>query len=167
MITLRAPEPSDVDRLLIWENDPGLFESLPQAAPLSRFQIWQYIENYQADPFATHELRLMIVDPATDTTVGHIDLYDFSPADRRAGIAIYIDSPHRHRGYATMALKALEDYATTRLGMHQLWAHIAIDNTPSIALFTTAGYKSAGRLRSWLRRSDRYADALIFQKLFP
>jgi len=167
MLTLRAPEPTDIDRLLQWENDPGLYESLPQAAPLSRYQIWQYIENYRADPFATHELRLIAADTDSSTPVGHVDLFEFSPSDRRAGVAIYIDKAYRRRGYAIHALQSVEQYAVTSLGMHQLWAIIAIDNAPSVALFTKAGYKSAGRLRSWLRRHDKYADALFFQKLFP
>lgn len=165
MISLRAPEQSDIDLLYLWENDPGLFESLPHPAPLSRYQIWQYIENYQSDPFATHELRMMISH--NDTTAGHIDIFEFSPADRRAGIGIYIDSRHRRQGIATQALQQLEQYATTNLGIHQLWATIAIDNTASISLFTNAGYRSAGRLRSWIRRNRQYTDALIFQKIFP
>lgn len=64
MISLRAPEQSDVDRLFLWENDPALFESLPYAAPVSRMQVWEYINSYNADPFATRELRLMITDKA-------------------------------------------------------------------------------------------------------
>lgn len=165
MLRLRAPEQSDIDLLYIWENDPDLFESLPQPAPLSRYQIWQYIENYQSDPFATCELRLMI--SYNDITAGHIDLFEFSPTDRRAGIGIYIDPNNRRQGIATQALKQLEQYATTNLGIHQLWATIAIDNTASISLFTNAGYRSSGRLRSWIRRNSQYTDALIFQKLFP
>lgn len=165
MIKLRAPEQNDTDLLFLWENDSNLFESLPQAAPVSRYQVWQYIQNYQADPFATGELRMMITDG--DTTVGHVDIFDFSPTDRRAGIGIYIDNRYRHRGIATHALLQLEQYATATLGMHQLWAIITIDNAASIALFTKSGYHSSGRLRSWIRRGSQYTDALIFQKLFP
>lgn len=166
MITLRAPEQSDVDSIFLWENDPGFSESLPQSAPLSRYQIWEYIKNYQSDPFATRELRMMIYDEALKMVVGHIDMFDFDPVNRRAGIGIYIDESRRREGYAKEALEMFESYVTRTLGMHQLWAYIAIDNTASKALFTGAGFKPAGRLRSWLRRKTEYADALIFQKLF-
>lgn len=165
MIRLRAPEQTDTDLLFLWENDSSLFESLPQAAPVSRYQVWQYIQNYRADPFATGELRMMITDG--DITVGHVDIFDFSPTDRRAGIGIYIDTRYRQRGIAVRALLQLEQYTTATLGMHQLWAIIAIDNAASIALFTKAGYRSSGRLRSWIRRGSQYTDALVFQKLFP
>lgn len=166
MITLRAPEQSDVDRLFLWENDPSLFESLPYAAPVSRLQVWQYIQNYNADPFTAHELRLMITDDADGNTVGYIDLFDFDPVNRRAGVAVYVDEDFRRQGYAREGLELLEKYATSSLGLHQLWAHIAIDNAPSKELFSSRGFKPAGKLRSWLRRKGLYTDVLVFQKLF-
>lgn len=166
MVKLRAPETSDVDRIFLWENEPGFFEVLPNAAPLSRLQVWEYIQNYNADPFSTHELRQMVADADTGTTVGYIDIFEFDPVNRRAGVAIYIDEDYRRKGYAAVTLEALEQYATHTLAIHQLWAIVAIDNEPSRGLFVKAGFKPAGRLRSWLRRKTHYVDALIFQKLF-
>lgn len=162
-IKLRAPEPEDIDRLFIWENDR------PEAvsAPLSRHNVWEYVTNYKADIFETGTLRLMITDNATGETVGHVDLYDFNAVDRRAGVAIYITERMRRRGYGIAALNALVQYTSTTLGMHQLWAHVAIDNEASRALFVRAGFKPAGRLRSWLRRGLTYTDVLIFQRLNP
>lgn len=165
MITLRAPEKEDVDKLFLWENDPGFNESLPQCAPLSRYQVWEYVQNYQADPFATKELRMMIYEP-TLGTIGHIDMFDFDTVNRRAGIGIYIDEQYRRQGYAKEAVEMFEDYAQKTLGMHQLWAQVAVDNDASKALFTGRGFKPAGKLRSWLRRHLEYTDALLFQKLF-
>lgn len=164
---LRAPEKTDVDRIFLWENDPDFFEVLPYAAPLSRLQVWQYIDNYKADPFATRELRQMLDDPDTDLTVGYVDLFEFDPVNRRAGVALYIDEEHRRKGFGRRALEEVERYAASTLAIHQLWAIIAIDNEASRALFTGAGYKPSGRLRSWLRRRSQYVDALILQKLFP
>ena len=166
MINLRAPEKEDVDRIFLWENDPGFFEVLPNAAPLSRLQVWEYIQNYKADPFASHELRLMIDDAETGTTVGYIDFFEFDPANRRGGVAIYIDEEDRRKGFGSQALDAFSKYAHESLAIHQLWAIIAIDNEPSRQLFVAAGFKPCGRLRSWLCRRRQYVDALMLQKLF-
>ena len=164
-LALRAPEPSDVDTLYIWENDPGLFESLPNAAPLSRMQVWEYVQGYTADPFVSRELRLMIVDAAADA-VGYIDMFDFDPVNRRAGVAIYIKECCRSKGYGSEALSLFEKYVCSTLGMHMLWAYVSVDNEPSKALFGKNGFKSAGKLRSWLRRGNQYCDVIIYQKLF-
>lgn len=166
MIKLRAPEQSDVDRIFLWENDPGFFEVLPYSAPLSRLQVWEYIQNYKADPFETHELRQLIDDTDTGETVGYLDLYEFDPVNHRAGVAIYINEESRRQGYGRQALETIGEYAHNTLAIHQLWAIVAIDNEPSKALFDSAGFKPCGRLRSWLRRRLQYVDALFFQKLF-
>ena len=166
MISLRAPEQNDVDRIFLWENDPGFFEVLPYAAPLSRLQVWEYINNYDADPFSARELRMMISDNDSGDTVGYVDLFQFDPVNRRAGIAIYIDEDFRRRSYASKAIDKVCEYAASTLAAHSLWALVAIDNEPSRAMFVKAGFKPSGRLRSWIRRKSQYVDALIFQKLF-
>lgn len=165
MVSLRAPEEKDVDRIFLWENDPGFFEVLPNAAPLSRLQVWEYIKNYNADPYSARELRLM-VDDEEGRTVGYVDIFEFDPMNRRAGVAVYINEDNRRMGYALEALKMTEEYAHNQLGMHQLWSIVAIDNEPSINLFNEAGFKSCGKLRSWICRRRSYIDALFFQKLF-
>ncbi len=57
-ITLRAVEPTDVDCLYIWENDPSLWPHGSTRAPLSRFQLSEYATGYDADPYSARQLRL-------------------------------------------------------------------------------------------------------------
>ncbi|MDE6289121.1 MAG: GNAT family N-acetyltransferase [Muribaculaceae bacterium] len=161
-IILRAPEPDDVDRIYMWENDR------PEAvsAPVSRLNVWNYVNNYNADVFAMGELRLVIVDRISGEAAGCIDLYDFCPVDMRGGVSVYVAESYRGRGIASAALELFESYCRGKIGLHQLWAHIAEDNRASRALFAGCGYKPAGRLRSWIRRGSSYCDVLVVQKLF-
>lgn len=75
-IYLRAPEEADVDKIFLWENDRGMWESSPAAAPVSRLQVWQYVQNYDADPLRAGELRMMAIDRDSGATVGHADLFE-------------------------------------------------------------------------------------------
>lgn len=166
-IYLRAPEEADVDKIFLWENDRGMWESSPAAAPVSRLQVWQYVQNYDANPLRAGELRMMAIDRDSGATVGHADLFEIDAINRRAGVAVYVDATARRQGYGRAILDSLAEYAAKRLGLHQLWAHIAVDNAPSLALFKSTGYNPAGRLRSWLRRDASWIDVLVWQKLFP
>lgn len=160
-VLLRAPEPDDVDSIFLWENDRPEADS----EPVSRFNVWQYVQNYDGNIYTAGELRLVVVDKTDGRAVGLVDLYEFNANDRRAGVAIYIESQRRRQSLASAALALLEHHAGHDLGMHQLWAHIAADNMASRALFASRGFKPAGRLRSWLRRGDRYADVMVVQKM--
>lgn len=165
-IFLRGLEPEDIDRLYIWENDTSLWPFGSTRAPMTRHQIWQYIDSYDGDIFSQRQLRLMIVETSTYEPVGTIDLYDFDPRDGHAMVGIFIDNAYRQHGYATEAISLIEEYARKTVGMHQLAAKVCVDNTPSISLFKKAGFKSRACLRSWIKQGRHYSDVIIFQKLF-
>lgn len=167
-LNLRAVEPSDLDFLYMLESAEGCADASLNSAPVSRQLLWEYIQSYTADIFAAGQLRLIIEadEDGQKHRVGTIDISDFEPLNRRGFAGIIIAPEYRRHGYARAALTQLCDYASTTLGMHQLAAVVAVDNAPSIALFKSCGFKSTGRLRSWIRRGRTYTDALIFQRLF-
>lgn len=169
LVNLRALEPDDIDLLYMWENDPATWDAGGTLAPYSRQQLTDYVMGYDGDIFAARQLRLMIDYTAPDGnvhTVGTVDLFDFDPANSRAGVGILVIPGYQRRGIATEALHQLAGYCRTRLSMHQLHAVTAIDNTASRRTFERAGFTPSGRLRSWLRHTEhRYIDAFIYQKM--
>ncbi len=168
IISLRAPEPSDVDTLYIWENDRTLWPDGRTRAPLSRHQLWQYIDSYSADPLAEGQARFLIVDDKSGESVGAVDLFDIDTVNRRAAVGIFVAPQHRCWGIALRAVKLIAGYCRMELGLHQLWAVTAASNTASRKLFEAAGFAVAGRLRSWVRVSQAsYSDAYIMQLLLP
>lgn len=164
-VSLRAPEPADLDFLFLLENDPDALDNSLNTAPVSRQQMWAYIDTYNADIFATSELRLVIVDNESGRAVGAVDLTEFSPRDRRAFVGIAIDADFRGRGLGRAALSLLCAYAADTLGIHALAAIVAAENAASRALFASCGFRTCGRLRSWLRHGNTYHDAQLYQRL--
>jgi diamine N-acetyltransferase len=169
-ISLRAPEPSDIDILYNWENDPKVWHLGNTLSPYSRFEIEQFILNASHDIFVTKQLRFMIDwHSSADglSTVGSIDLYDFDPYHRRAGVGILIDEPFRRRGFASEALELLADYCFNTLNLHQLYCNIENSNHDSITLFTSHGYKTCGLRKQWLLRNRTWCDEIMLQLFNP
>lgn len=163
---LRALEPSDIDLLYKWENDPELWNVSNTIAPFSRFAIEQYILSTGSDIFSSRQLRLLIcLKDENNTAVGAIDLFDFEPLHKRAGIGILIASDFRMQGYATEALQIMIDYCRVILQLHQLYGNITSNNTQSIRLFKEAGFVNTGTKIEWLRQGEHWVDELIFQKI--
>lgn len=165
-ISLRGLEPEDLDRLYIWENDATLWPYGSTRAPMTRHQLWQYIDNYDGDIFGQRQLKMMIVENETSRPAGILDIYEFDPRDGHAFVGIFVDEPYRRRKYAAEALALAADYCREVVGMHQIAARVCVDNSPSLALFKNAGFKSRACLRSWIKQGQGYRDVLIFQKLF-
>jgi len=164
-IRLRAPEPYDLDRLYIWENDTELWPCGSASAPLSRQQIKEYIDSYDADIFAARQLRFVIELRSSGEMIGTVDLTDFDPRDRHARVGVFVAPPHRCCGVAGRAVSMVMDYARSVAGMHMLLALVAVDNAPSRALFSAAGFSTCGRVRSYLRCGRSYSDIIVYQAL--
>ncbi len=165
-LLLRAPEPADIDIIFRWENDTRIWHLGNTLTPYSKFAIEQFVFNTDNDIFASKQLRLMIDwhSAETDnTTVGTIDLFDFDPQNKRAGIGILIDESSRRKGFALEAINLLTEYCFKTLNLHQLYCNIEQSNLESISLFKKAGFMACGIKKEWLLREGQWTDELMFQ----
>jgi len=162
-IHLRALEPEDLDFLFAIENNESYWEVSSTQTPFSRFILEQYIVNSHQDIYEAKQLRLIIVDNATNRHVGMIDLFDFNPQHKRAGIGILIIDSEQHKGFASEALKLLIDYSFNQLNLHQLFANITADNIKSLELFKKYNFVKVGVKKEWLFSKGVFKDEVLFQ----
>jgi diamine N-acetyltransferase len=167
-ISLRAPEPEDLDLLYLWENEPAVWQVSGTLTPFSRYILKQYLEHAGKDIYEVKQLRMMIQLRIKHRPVGAVDLYDFDPHHRRAGLGILIADPSdRRKGYAREALETMSTYCFEVLHLHQLYCNVAAGNSASIKLFKEAGFVESGRKKEWLYDGKAYEDELLFQKVNP
>ena len=162
-IQLRALEPEDLQFLFDTENDESFWEVSHTQAPFSKFLLKQYLENAHLDVFEAKQLRLIIQESTNEKPVGIIDLFDFNPQHKRAGIGILIHTEHQQNGFASEALKLLIDYCFTHLNLHQLYANITSDNEKSISLFTKHQFKIIGIKKDWILSNNIFKDEILLQ----
>ena len=162
-INLRALEPEDLEFLYNIENNESFWEISHTQTPFSKYILKQYIENSHLDIFEAKQLRLLIEDASTKKQIGMIDLFDFNPQHKRAGIGILIHPDFQEKGFATEALSILIRYSFSNLQLHQLYANITSDNSKSIALFTKQQFKKVGVKKDWVLSEGKFKDEILFQ----
>lgn len=163
-VALRALEPEDLDFLYAIENDENIWEVSNTQTPYSRFLIRQYLKNAQQDIYQAKQLRLAICNLTDKKAIGLIDLFEFDPANKRAGVGIIMhDEADRGKGYGREALGMLIGYAFSKLHLHQLYANIGVGNSASISLFTTFGFQFIGIKKDWNNRGTYYEDEALYQ----
>ena len=161
---LRALEPSDIEPLYLWENDPEVWRVSGTLAPVSLERIARFVEEQNYDIYASRQMRLMV--EVEGVAVGTIDIFDFDPHNRRFGIGILIYAVgERRKGYARAAIEAVVKYGHEVLGVKQIWASVAEDNSASIALFERCGFERCGLRRAWLRRGEEYINEIEYQHI--
>ncbi len=165
-ITLRAPEPRDVDFLFGLENDTKLWHVSQTVVPYARFDLEQYIfSSNKQEPFAAGQVRFIIEWNRTEkpVTVGTIDLFALDALNRRAGVGIALLEEYRGRSLAGKALDALVAYGFNFLNLHQLYCNIEADNERSLRLFQSRGFAVAGVKKEWNLKGNRWKDEIMLQ----
>lgn len=165
-ILIRALEPEDLEYLYQWENNMDLWEVSDTLTPFSHFTLKKYIENAHRDIYETKQVRLMIVEQESDTPLGLIDIYDFDPYHLRAGLGIMIhNTEDRKQGYASSAIKLINDYCFETLGLNQVYSSVPSCNIASLKLFESLGFTQTGYRKQWLKRGNEWDDVIYFQLL--
>ena len=167
-IRLRAVEPEDADLMYVWENDCDVWAVSGTTEPFSHYQMQRFVERHRdtIGVLGDGQLRLIVETRQEARPVGAIDLFEYDPIHRRAGVGILIyERSDRGRGYASDALEALCRYAHDTLRAHQLWCNVGADNEASLRLFRSAGFTEIGIKRDWLWRPDGYHDEVMLQKM--
>mgnify|MGYP000082486956 FL=1 len=162
-IILKALEPEDLGFLFQIENNESFWEISHTQAPFSKFILKQYLENAHLDIYEAKQLRLIIEDKTNQKPLGMIDLFDFNPQHKRAGIGILIHPDFQQNGFASEALSLLIKYCFTHLQLHQLYANITDDNKNSIRLFTKHQFKEIGVKKDWIFTNNTYKNEILFQ----
>ena len=142
-MTLRSPEPEDLELMYAMENDTTLWSVGSATLPYSRYTLRTYLEQSRQDLFNERQARF-VIDLADGEAAGMIDLAEYDPLNSRAEVCIGLLGRHRGKGIATESLQLLCQYAFKKLHIHQLYAYVPCWNSESIALFENNGFvKSA------------------------
>jgi len=164
-IVLRSPEPADIDFIFKIENDSSLWHLSNTLTPFSRFDIEQFVMLSDKDIYVTKQARFIIEkkDEFSVEIIGAIDLFDFEPQHKRAGVGIMLLENERGHGYAGLALDILIEYSFSILGLHQLFCNIEEDNKNSLNLFINKGFRLIGKKEDWNLRNNKWKTEILLQ----
>lgn len=164
---LRAPEPEDIDCLLLFENTAEEWSGNGEiSGPYSRYQMKLYLEHSKNNIYDDRQLRLM-VENKEKKIVGIVDICCFDPFSNKAEVGIIISPEFRKQGIGEIVLNLLEEHCFRYLSIHMLYAYINENNKASFNLFKKCGFNEAGILKDWTRLNGKYHNILLLQKINP
>ena len=163
-ISLRALEPSDIEVLLKVENDDRYWKYANRTEPYSRNLLQKYIEQQKQDIFEVRQKRFAISLETIDI-LGFIDIFDFEPIHRRAGIGIFILEKYRGIGIGKKSVTLIGEYAKKNLNLNCIYANIAKENISSINLFESCGFIKIGLKREWNFYENSFHGEYLYQRI--
>tara|TARA_Y100000385_G_C13102628_1_gene645506 strand:- start:3637 stop:4146 length:510 start_codon:yes stop_codon:yes gene_type:complete len=163
-IHLRALEPEDIEILEKIENNSHYWNYSNQTEPFSRHILKKFINQQKQDIFEVRQKRFVISN-IQNKVFGFIDLFDYEPLHRRAGVGLFIIESFRNLGVGKQALKLVHIFTKKHLNINTLFANIGKENISSNHLFLSLGYRQVGLKKKWNFYEDAFHDEYLYQKI--
>jgi len=162
-VTLRPPEPSDVDALYRYKNDPEVADRLVGfSTGYSKSDLAGWVEQHNA---ATDE-ALWVIANSENHCVGHVGLYQIDHRIGGAEFGILIgDRSFRGRGLGRACTEFCLGYGFNRLNLNRVHLRVLSTNDGAVRLYRRLGFRDEGCLRQAQFKHGRHVDVLLMSML--
>ena len=161
-IFLRELDIGDLDFILSIENDSNNWLVSNTSSVYTKKEIEDYILSIN-DLKSDKQFRWVICKNEDENVIGAIDLFEYDPLHKRAGLGLIISESFRRQGYAIESIKLISDYAFSHLHLTQLWANILENNNQSIRLFEKCKFSKTGVKKKWILHEKQFIDMYFYQ----
>ena len=96
-----------------------------------------------------------------DEVLGMVNLDGINYTNGNCEIGIAILNEMRGQGAAREALTQAIDYCFKEMRLHRVWCRVMEDNTRSLDLFESMGFRKEGRMREHVNREGRFLDLVV------
>jgi RimJ/RimL family protein N-acetyltransferase len=146
VITLRPPEPGDVDAIYEACQDPEIQRWTGVPSPYRREHATGYLERVAAERESGKSFAFLAVDEH-GTLLGNFSVMELDQAPGYGELGYWVAKEARGKGVATRAVKLLRDYAINELGLELIELIIHEGNTLSQRVAERTGFLDTGELR--------------------
>ena len=159
-VFLREIEHADVQRINRWRNDPQVIELLCA----NFFFVGPAVDEQWFDGYLANRdkaVRLSIVDAATQTHIGNVNLTGIQALNRSAEFSIFIgDKQYWSAGYGASATRQMLAHAFNDLNMHRISLTLLQENVRALRLYERMGFHDEGCQRDAVYKNGRYHNVL-------
>jgi RimJ/RimL family protein N-acetyltransferase len=161
IVTLRAPEITDLRQLHQWSNDPEIWDMLGGwHFPFSSRSTEEWIKSREDNNLRDH---VFCIDTPVHGFIGTANLVNIDWKNKNAFHGMMLGNIDvRGKGYALDAVMAIMRYAFDELGLERLDTDIIEYNGRSLKYYTEkCGWEIEGKRKSWYFRKGRFFDKII------
>lgn len=161
-VSLRAIEPANLDRYLVWVNDPEVTRWLSLCYPIGSEGDRAILERLtRADGYES--AAFAVEDRATGEHPGTISLFDSKPESRVAELGIFLGAKERWgEGIGYDALVTLLRFGFWEMKLRRVELSVLDGNVRAEALYERVGFIEAGRRPShWYKRGAPIDDFVM------
>lgn len=163
-VQLRRLEPTDIDFIMQWVNDPEVTKWLSFVWPVSRKSEEEWLD--RASKADDPSDQILAVETKDGTYIGQVGLHKIDYVSGIGELGIVIGrKDYWGQGYGSDALRTLIRFAFSQLRLRKLLLTYYGDNKRAEKCYLRLGFKEVGRLRDHMLRDGEFQD-MVYMELF-
>ena len=161
-VSLRAVEPDDLDRYLVWVNDPEVTRWLSLRYPIGREGERQILDRLTRANGYDHA-AFAVDDQVTGEHLGTVSLFDARSESRVAELGIFLGAKDRWgEGFGYDALVTLLRFGFWEMNLRRVELSVLDGNVRAKALYERVGFIEVGRRPGhWYKRGAPLDDFVM------
>lgn len=101
-----------------------------------------------------------------DLLIGTIGFNTYSEQHKRADISYDLAYDYWGRGIMSQAMDIAINFAVSKMHVHRIQAHVAVNNNKSVALLSRCGFKNEGKLEKYGIIKGVALDYFMYARVF-
>ncbi len=161
-VALRAIEETDLEKLLVWRNDPSLRRYFREYRELNYSQQLSWFNDKVNDDPST--IMFSIINKENEELIGACGLCYVDWVNRTADFSIYLgaDDIYIDDKYAPDAARLMMQYAFDELSLNRLWAEIYSFDTKKFEFFKSLDFELEGTHRQTHWAEGKWHNSYFF-----
>jgi len=165
-VRLRGAERSDLEKFVVWVNDPEVTEGLTLFLPMSSVDEEKWFDEAMQRPQEEKPLVIDMNDGGDWRLIGNSSFFGFDWIARAAEVGIMIgDKSVWNQGYGTEVMELLLRHGFETLNLNRIFLRVYAQNKRAIRAYEKAGFVHEGRMRQAVFKRGSYKDVLYMSVL--
>jgi RimJ/RimL family protein N-acetyltransferase len=165
-VRLRGAEHSDLEKFVIWVNDPEVTAGLTLFLPMSSVDEEKWFEKAMQRPQEERPLVIDMKDGTDWRLIGNSSFFDFDWVARSAEVGIMIgDKTVWNQGYGSEVMTLLLHHGFRTLNLNRIFLRVYAENKRAIHAYEKVGFVHEGRMRQAVYKNGSYSDILYMSVL--
>ena len=162
VVTLRPPEPDDIDAVFAACQDPTIARFTAIPSPYQRAHAADWVGSAPRAWRTEAAAPFVIVDAGSDALIGSVGLVEICADRSSAEVGYWVLEQARCRGVAPAAVRLVARWVLCDLGFARLELQADVRNHPSHRVAEKAGFRREGEVPAPVRFRARLERVVMF-----
>jgi len=164
-LSLRLFNNNDAQIVFDFNSDINNLKYVPRTPYINMVEANEHLNRFIQSINQGAAYWWVFVEPKTGKAVGYGGIFDIDHVNHKAEIGYGLLQSAWGKGYASMAVDSISNFAFDKLKLHRLYGYVHPENKASVKVLEKNGYVFEGELADYFFARGGYMNACIMARV--